>query len=154
MGRRGRVEINKAEDSTTDTEDERGVAMQCTEDCHYKCSECGVQKTGSHNWKQVDNEWICEMCWMVKGMKDWDPWMKMVPDTPSHSATAQSSTWVPPVPNTHVDATEIPVPNYTHLDAIEIPVPNDEDTIDVEMQVDDQGQDEQPPNSQELGHKP
>ena len=88
-------------------------------------------------------------------MKHWDPWMRMGTDTPSHSATAQSSTWVPPVPNyTHVDATEIPVPNYTHVDATDIPVPDDEDTIDVEMQVDDQGQDEQPPNAQEPGPKP
>ena len=153
MGRRARSEINKASGSTSssDTEDERGVPMQCTENCHWKCSECGVQRTGSHNWKKIEGEWFCENCWLVKSMKDWDPWMKMVPETPTTSSTAQASTWVAPIPTTQSmqPNTDSPVPNDT-INAAEIPVPNDEDTMDAEIPVDDQGDDqgdEQPPRN-------
>ena len=77
--------------------------------------------------------------------------MKMVPETPTTSSTAQASTWVAPIPTTQSmqPNTDSPVPNDT-INAAEIPVPNDEDTMDAEIPVDDQGDDqgdEQPPRN-------
>ena len=152
MGRRARHEINKADESTTESDvDERATSMMCTEDNHYQCSDCKQTHTGNHDWTAVkdkstgERQWYCAHCTMVWNMARWDPWNK-VPEVANQTSTAQAST-DECLPN----ATQVPQgpcpsqPSASPDDAIHKPVPDDDDLTDKEEDQKDQGKEDDQP---------
>ena len=153
MGRRARHEINKADESTTESDDERAAVMTCTQDMHYQCSDCKQTHTGNQDWTKTGNAWYCSHCTMVWNMARWDPWNK-VPEVANQTSTSQSSTWLPnatqapqgPGPSTSQPSAS---PENGTVNAIDKPVPDD----DEDLKDKDEAKDEDPPAHQPPRHK-